>query len=471
MRGAWIQSLLLAAGVVNAQTPAPEPFRALDVRLELTIDHPNRQLRGAITYEIENWTGTPARHVSFLVGRLMVATAVHDGRGASLSYVQDVERFHDDPMRQVTRIQVSLPRPIAAGGRTTVRVDYFGNLVGYTEVGWLYVRDRIDTAFTIIREDALAFPVIGSLSDAANRQRPRSDFTYDVAVRVPTRYLVATGGAPSRTPHDDGTATWRYRSGAPSPFLNVTVAPYDTIVGGGIRLFHFSADSLGARRTYANAQAALRLLGSWFGPQRALFNVTIAEIPDGWGSQASLVGGIIQSAAVFRDPGRSGELYHELSHLWNARDTDTPSPRWNEGLASFLEGLMREQLDGWTNRRESERRRIAWMQGRIASDSVLRVTPLIEYGRRGVTDYSYSVGELMFATFYDLVGEAEFNAIVGGYYQQFTNGGSTLDFVALAKRTSSRNLGRFFDDWLFTTRWTEQLRTTGSIGELVSHYR
>jgi len=111
------------------------------------------------------------------------------------------------------------------------------------------------------------------------------------------------------------------------------------------------------------------------------------------------------------------------------------------------------------------------MQGRIASDSVLRVTPMIEYGRRGATDYSYSAGELMFATLYDLVGEAEFNAIVGGYYQQFTNGGSTLDFVALAKRTSSRNLGRFFDDWLFTTRWTEQLRTAGSIGELVSHYR
>src|SRR3990172_5142057 len=115
MRGALIQGLLLAAGGVDAQTPAPEPFRALDVRLELTIDHPNRQLRGAITYEIENWTAKPARHLSFLVGRLMVASAVHDGHGASLRYVQEVERFHDDPMRQVTRIQVSLPRPLAPG--------------------------------------------------------------------------------------------------------------------------------------------------------------------------------------------------------------------------------------------------------------------------------------------------------------------------------------------------------------------
>jgi aminopeptidase N len=462
---------LLAAVSARAQDPAPEAFRARHAKLELAIDYAARRLSGSITYDLENWTAQPAGHISFLVSRLMDASAVHDGRGTALSYTQDVVRFRDDPMRQVTQVHVTLPWPIAGGGQTTVRIDYAGNLVGYTEVGWLYVRDRIDTAFTIIREDAFAFPVIGGLSAEVNRKRPRGEFTYDAAIRVPARYLVATGGELTRTPHDDETVTWRYVSERPSPFLNVSVAPFDTIVDGGVHLFHFHADSLGARRTMTNAQSALRLLAKWFGPQRTTLNLTITEIPDGWGSQASLVGGIIQAAIVFRDSSRSGELYHELSHLWNARDTDTPSPRWNEGLASFLEDLLRERVDGWTGRRESETRTLAWMQKQTVADSLLRVTPMLDYGRRGMTDYSYSVGELMFATLHELVGEEQFNKIVGGYYQQFANGGSTRDFAAFAKRTASRNLEAFCDDWILTPRWVEVVRTAPSIGDLANHYR
>lgn len=471
MRSPWMFALLVAAVPAPAQDPAPEAFRARHVQLDLAIDHAAQRLSGSIAYDLENWTAHPARHVSFLLNRLMEASAVQDGRGTGLPYTQDVVRFRDAPMRQVTQLRVTLPRAIPAGGQTTVRISYAGNLVGYAEVGWLYVRDRIDTTFTIIREDALAFPVIGGLSDAADRTRPRGEFTYDAAIRVPARYLVATGGALTRTPHDDGTVTWRYVSGGSSPFLNVSVAPFDTIVEGGVRLFHFRADSLGARRTMTNTQTALRLLTQWFGPLRTTLNLTITEIPDGWGSQAHLVGGIIQTASTIRDSARSGELYHELTHLWNARDTDTPSPRWNEGLASFLEGLLQERLDRWAGRRESEARTLAWVQRKAAADSLLRVVPMLDYGRRGMTDYSYSVGELMFATLHDLVGEEQFNGIVGGYYQRFANGGSTRDFVAYAKQTASRNLEAFFDDWIFTPEWVEVLRRAPSTGEVANHYR
>jgi len=471
MRSAWIGGLLLVALSAQAQAPAPEAVRVRHAVLDLAIDHANQRLSGSVTYELENWTTKPARQLSFLVNRLMEASAVHDGTGATLPYAQDVVRFRDSPMRQVTQLRVTLQRPIPGGGRTTVRIDYAGNLVGYSEIGWLYVRDRIDTTFTIIREDALAFPVVGGLSDAANRQRPRGEFTYDASIRVPVRYLVATGGALTRTSHDDGTATWRYVSDGPSPFLNVSVAPFDTIVEGGIHLFHFAADSIGARRTMTNAQAAMRLLAQWFGPQRSAINLTIAEIPDGWGSQASLVGGIIQTASVFRDPGRSGELYHELSHLWNARDTDTPSPRWNEGLATFLEDLLRERVDGWTGRREAASRAVARMQQRLVADTLLRTVPMLDYGRRGMTNASYSVGALMFATLYELVGEEPFNRMVGGYYQQFTTGGSTRELIAFAKQSSPRRLDAFFDDWLLTPRWVEVIAGVTSIDDLARHYR
>ncbi|HLZ45411.1 MAG TPA: hypothetical protein VKQ05_07010 [Gemmatimonadales bacterium] len=46
---------------------------------------------------------------------------------------------------------------------------------------WLYVKDHIDTAFTIIRADAPVFPIVNGISDAANRRWPFPDFTYEVA--------------------------------------------------------------------------------------------------------------------------------------------------------------------------------------------------------------------------------------------------------------------------------------------------
>ena len=71
------------------------------------------------------------------------------------------------------------------------------------------------------------------------------------------------------------------------------------------------------------------------------------EVPDGWGSQADVTC-ILQTAAAFRDPARLVEVYHEVSHLWNVPATDLPSPRWDEGLATFLQFRMADERDGTT---------------------------------------------------------------------------------------------------------------------------
>jgi hypothetical protein len=465
-------ALLLGSAFTAApQQPNPEAFLVRNEKLDLRVDFAEKRLSGAMTLEMENWTAQPASTVSFILHRLMEASQVRDGAGAALPYTQDVLRFQDEPMHQVTQIVVKLPRPIGAGGRTTVRINYAGYLTPYTEMGWLYVKDHIDTTFTILRRDALAFPEVGGLSRAANRQMPYPDFTYEAEVRVPSKYLVATGGAVTRTPHEDGTTTWQYTSGKTSPFLNISIAPFDTISAGGIRVFYFAADSTGARRLVNSAQTALRTLTQWFGRLHTEANLTIAEIPDGWGSQGHLVGGIIQTASAFRDANQVGQLYHELSHLWNAIDRDTPPPRWNEGLASFLENLMRERLDGWNGLKSYEVQWITSMKQQVASDSMLRTAPFIEYGKREMTGRSYTVGRIMFATLYELLGEAEFNKVVGGYYQQFTSGGTTRDFVAFARRTATHDLSTFFDDWMFTTRWTGILASETSVSEVAAHYK
>ena len=462
---------VLVLPTARGQTLQPEAFRVRQARLELSLNYSAAKLSGSMTYEMENWTEHPASEVSFLLNRLMDASAVRDDKGSSVPYTQDVRRSQDDPKWQVTQVIVKLPRPVAPGARTTLRIDYAGYLVGYTEIGWLYVHDHIDTTFTIIRSDALAFPIVGGLVRAANRTVPDVDFTYDASIRVPSRFLVATGGTLTRTPHDDGTTTWRYQSLGASPFLNISIAPFDTMNVGGVRLFYFHADSVGAGRLMENTQRALDTLSRWYGPLHAPLNLTITEIPDGWGSQASLVGGIIQTAAAFHDQRHLRELYHELTHLWNVRDVENPSPRWNEGLASFLEDLLQERLDGWQGRAATDTWIITTLKSAIASDSSVRTVPFIDYGRHDMTDRSYTVGNAMFEVLYDLVGEEEFNRIVGGYYQQFVDGGTTRDFVDFARRMSRLDLSTFFNDWIFTTGWTVAVAQGSSLDDVAGHYR
>lgn len=473
-RRAQLLAVALAVGDASplaAQLAQPEAFVLRHAQLALSLDYQSSSLVGRMTFDLENWTKTPASHVSLLLNRLMEAGSVSDTSGVVLRFTQDVVRFQDDPMRQVTQIVVDLGRAIEPGAHVALRVDYAGNLVGYTEIGWLYVKDRIDSAFTIIRADALAFPEIGGVNDAANRRRPSSEFTYDASVRVPARYLVATGGSLSRTVHVDGTTTWNYRSHGASPFLNIAIARFDTLVDKDVRVFYFPEDSVGARRLMRATQSAIEMLTQWFGALHEKPSLTVTEIPDGWGSQANLVGGIIQTASAFRDAGQLGELYHELSHLWNVRDLDNPSPRWNEGLATFLEYLLQERIDRWPRRAEVMRRVFDRVKQFAATDSAARGVPFIAYGSARMTDRSYMVGDVIFATLYDLVGQDEFNQIVGGFTQRFTAGGTTRDFIDFAMRTSTQNLKRFFDDWMLTTRWTSIVAGAKTPAELVAHYR
>ncbi len=464
-------AIMLGARCVAAQEIKPESFDPRNEKLQLSVDFNEKRLSGSMTFDMENWTKQPSSTVSFLLHRLMEATSVRDGSGATLPYTQDVVRIMDEPMRQVTQVVVKLPRTIGPGQRTTIRIDYSGYLTPYSEVGWLYVKDHIDTAFTILRRDALAFPEIGGISRVANRKLPYPDFTYDAEIRVPSKYLVATGGVATRTPNADGTTTWRYTSGKTSPFLNISIAPFDTLTAGGVHIFYFPADSVGARYLAKSAQDGIRTLTKWFGPLHSEARLTIAEIPDGWGSQGNLVGGIIQTASAFRDTMQVGQLYHELSHLWNAIDREPGPPRWNEGLATFLEDLMQERLNGWTGRKEAEKNRIAYLKRQMANDSLLRTVPFIDYGTHEMTGRSYTVGQMMFSTLYDLVGEAEFNKMIGGYYQQFVNGGTTPDFVAFARKNSTRDLSKFLDDWMFTTHWTGTLTNATFVSDLVAHYK
>lgn len=195
------------------------------------------------------------------------------------------------------------------------------------------------------------------------------------------------------------------------------------------------------------------------------------EIPDDMGSQADVTS-VIQTAAAFRDPARVREVYHEVAHLWHPSPTDLPSPRWNEGMASFLEYLAVEEIDGIDVLEERVDAVLDHLRERLVRSETLRETPMTDYGARGMTDFSYSVGMVMFDLLHEVAGREAFGEIVGTFYRRHAvGGGSTDDFVEIAREIGGPAVGRILDEWLLGTGWVEPVSTGATRTELLERYR
>jgi len=455
-----------------AQGPDTAADRVTPTHYELTVrlDFEQERLQGTARITLRNVSGAPVTDVSLLLYRLMEIRAA-SVNGAPAAFTQRVARFSDFTKLQVAQSVVTLPTPLPPGGTVELEVRYDGQLLGYAETGMAYVRDHIDPSFTVLRDDAFAFPKVGGLSLTANRRAPFPSYDYLARITVPESLVVVNGGRLLERTVAAGWATYVYRSVKPSWRMDFAIGDYAVIQDGPIRVAYLKRDSVGARRVAGSARRSLDLLTTWFGPLPGDPSLTILELEDGYGSQAD-VAAIMQTAAAFRDSTRDHELYHEVAHLWNPPATDLPSPRWNEGLSSFLEYLVQEELTGHPVVAARADRLLDWLRGLAARREDITRVPLVDYGKTQMTDFSYSEGALLFYLLYGVAGAERFRAIIGGYSRQYaTTGASTRDLAAYANRTARMNLQPLFDDWAFTTGWWPAIKNGATYAELVRRYK
>lgn len=469
----WWSVALVAT--VTPQTGGPDPlpvWTPIRYELDTRVDFAGQRLEGTARITIRNRSSAPVATVPLTLYRLLGVTAATDGAGRPLPFRQSVVAFEDFPRLQVNFIEVRLPAVVLPADSTVVRVSYAGYLLGYSETGMLYVRDRVDTAFTMVRDDAWAYPRVEYPSFRASRGAGRRAFDYLARVTVPDGYGVANvGQLVERRTTGGGEATWTYRNLRPAWRMDFGIARYGQLEreGGAVRVFYLPGDSAGAERVADRAAAALRVLTSWFGPLRDPVPFTIVESLEGWGSQADVTG-IIQAAAAFRDPSRIHEVYHEVSHLWNPTERDSLPPRWNEGLATFLEHRIAEQLDGGSEDGYA-RSLVTWLDGVYSRRPELTGIPMRDFGRQQQTGLSYSVGMLFFHVLDRMLGPERFNRVYGAFYHRYApTGATTEEFAAHLRTTAGCNLDRFLADWLATTRWREALRSAGSLDALAHSY-
>ena len=475
-RASVAQAAALATlALVPPARSAPAQTAAREVSLErlaldITVDYGRAALAGRATLTVRNQSAAPLGVVPLLLNRLMSATRASDGAGRALKMEQKVGLFEDDSLLQVNEVALHLARPLPSGDSVSVRVDWSGRLVGYTETGSLYIRDRIDSAFTILRMDAFAYPWIGRPSHRALRAAGQTHFAYQARVTVPRGQVVTMGGTLTGRVDADSQVTWSYESSGPAPFLNIAIAPYARHESPAVSLYYFPADSLGARRLAERLQAGMQLLERWFGAPRERAPLVVMEIPDAWGSQADVHAGVILTADAFAPSASLVSLYHELTHLWNPPDSDQPSGRWNEGLASFLQWRMAEALDAWTDWDGRVARTVQTARERCGARGQCSTTPMRDYGTRELTDFSYLTGFLMFYALHRVMGDASFDLAYRTLLDRSrATGAGSSDLVEAFVSRDPRSR-KIFDEWLLSPAWYTRVQDGAGMRSLIEGY-
>jgi hypothetical protein len=270
-------ALTLTAGQASAQVVLSPTHYELDVEVNFAAE----MLRGTAGVVLVNPSTEAVRDASLLLYRLLRVRSVRDDRGRDLPYSQTVAAFEDFGKLQVNQILVMLAEPLPPGAQTVVQIQYDGYLLGYSETGMRYIKDRIDPEFTILRDDSYAYPQPGYPSFALNRSAPEWSFTYSARITVPKGLVVANGGRLEATDTLGNEVTFRFSSLKPSWRMDFAIARYSQLSSGKIRVYHFPDDGEGAAGVAEAAEKALDLFSSWFGPLREEAALTFIEIPDG----------------------------------------------------------------------------------------------------------------------------------------------------------------------------------------------
>ena len=184
--------------------------------LDVRVDYKAKKVFGNCRLTVHNPTDKPISDIPLLLYRLLKVTAITDERGRSIPFQQEVLSFEDWEQLQVSYTEVLLPNPIAAGQSKTIGIVYEGYLFGYSNDGWMYVKDHISKDFTFMRMDGFGYPVVGYPSDKANRRSGLQSYDYILSVTIPEDLVVANGGKLTGKSTIEGKTTYTYTNLKPA---------------------------------------------------------------------------------------------------------------------------------------------------------------------------------------------------------------------------------------------------------------
>ncbi|WP_428963588.1 M1 family metallopeptidase [Micromonospora fluostatini] len=314
------------------------------------------------------------------------------------------------------------------------------------EGGWLHTADG---AIALGQPESAStwFPVNDHPSDKA---------TYDFEITVPEGLTAVSNGVPQGRGSADGWTSWKWAERVPmASYLSTVVIGRFRVTTGehkGRPVYHAVSTDLPKGPADESIAATVRVadyLETVFGPYPvgAYGGVAIADdrIRYALETQSRPVYG----ASFFSGGVNTEVVAHELAHQWfgNSVALTKWEDIWlNEGFATYAEWLWNEH-DGGPSVQQAFDTHYAGVAAEVWQTPPGRPGPqnlfsTSVYQRGGMTVHALRLA----------VGDEAFFRILKAWPAQKRDAnGTTADFVALAEKTSGKQLDALFDAWLYGT--------------------
>ncbi len=480
---AWL-SIASAATASPSPRPAARPeetaarpataVRPVRYDLDFKLNFADSRIACSGRLTVRNSGDTAAPVVPLLFYRLLKVTSLRDASsGAEVPRTQAIVGFEDWEELQVNFVEVRPAAPLAPGASLALDIAYEGMIAGYTEAMG-YVRDRVDPEFTMLRAETYAYPQVGVPSWKANRSMGLPPFDYALRITVPKTHAAVNLGRAAGRRETGAGSVYEFANIKPAWRMDLAVAPYETLEDAprGLKVHHFPKDRDGAKRVLSGLSDVMALLAGWFGPLPGAPAFTVIEVPEGYGSQSD-VSGILLTRDAFNDPARMPDLYHEISHFWNADSRDPLPPRYEtEGLAMFLQALVSEARDKSAGAiaATAERCRKSFRRDCAAHPEHAKVA-MADYGKADITDLSYTKGMIFFTLLHRAMGQRDFLETMGAFARRYReSGASAAEFERFVKTSSKVPLDAIFADWVDGAASSELLLGPRSLEEIFAVY-
>jgi len=398
-----------------------------------------------------------------LYGLDVTAVSV-DGASATFERAGLVESSDGKPP-VATELVVRPAAPLSSGIVFEVQVDYHGWPDGRPDrsvpmrVGWRAAESGV----------FVASECAGASSWYPCNDHPSDKATYEFHVTVDEPYVVAANGilVDEQDLGDRRTFVWKARDPMASYLATVNIAQFGRLVlehprGLPVVIYHPLDATEEELAPFRQQVEILDFLESQFGPYpfESAGGVLAYE----------QIGGALecQTTPVYSRGIKDAEmghavLQHELAHQWFG---DTVSPAlwrdmWlNEGFASFAEALWVEHQQGAEAYEQRARDTYRMLRQRKVG------SPFDPGVERVFSSRVYVRGAFVLYGLRREIGPEKFHELQTTWVARHRDANaSTADFVALASEVAGRDLGPFFDAWLYSDV-TPEIAEFGPVEEL-----
>ncbi|WP_156322490.1 M1 family metallopeptidase [Leucobacter musarum] len=379
----------------------------------------------------------------------------------------------EDPATSAYKLIITPTAPVAAG-EFTVAVSYSGTPVTHTDPdgspeGWVPTSDGAT---------ALGQPV-GTMTWIPSNNTPADKATFDFAITIPTQIggkdaaAASNGELISRTPSGDGSETtwvWQQQKQMATMVTMLSIGNYDvhessvTLTDGRVipewsfvdsSVRQSLKDTIATRR--GQIQGMIQFLETKYGPYPGNSTGLVFDVTSlGYALET-------QDRSYFEGNVSVSTLVHELAHQWFG---DEVSPAdWNsiwisEGMATYSSAMYAEEVQGSATTTATTYynswNTTAATHARWATPPGAMTDPADLFGWQ-----VYNRGAMTFEALKQALTPPVYNELIKTWIAD--NAGTsqtTTEFRALAEELSGRDLGGFFQDWIFDAdkpAWQETL--------------